>query len=234
MIILLIKSDLIKTQLLGGYPCPHCSQTNRLEMELRQRYAEFGIAKVYPKGVFGVAHCLHCGHTVPASRWTDDMHRAFISLKTGYKTPRHYWQGAIRTGIGFAVGLVLLVGTLSFMGRQQQADNDHRTALFASATQHPTPGVTLATITNGESAYRVWRVSRADAETVWLKPYAGTRQLTDLFTDSSWGAIPNSEFGPDDVAYSAPDLAKNRGLRRVEDATNRTKPYEAVVVSVLE
>lgn len=234
MIVLLVKSDLIRTQLLGGYPCPQCGQTNALEMELRQRYTEFGIAKVYPKGVFGVIHCRHCGHTIPASRWTDDMHRAFVSLKMGYKTARQYWQGAIRTGTGFVVGLVLLVGTLSFMGRQQQADNDHRMALFASATQHPTPGVTLATIANGESVYRVWRVCRANAETVWLKPYAGTRQLTDLYTDKTWRAIPDSEFGPDVVPYSAPELAKNRGLRRMKEVANRTKPYEAVVVAVLE
>ena len=234
MIVLFIKSDLIREQLMPGYPCPNCGRSGGMTMELRQRYAEFGTAKAYPKGVFGVVHCGHCGYTVPASRWTDDMHRAFVSLKTGYKTPRHYWQGAIRTGAGFAVGLVLLVGALSFMGGQQQADNDHRAALFASATQHPTPGVTLATITNGESTYRVWRVSRADAETVWLKPYAGTRQLTDIFTDKTWGVLPDSEFGSNAMGYSAPDLANNQGLRRMADATNGTKPYEAVVVSVLE
>ena len=234
MIILFIKSDLIREQSMPGYPCPNCGRLGGMAMELRQRYAEFSTAKVYPKGVFGVVQCGYCAHTVPASRWTDDMHRTFVSLKTGYKTPLTYWQGAIRTGIGFAVGLMLLVSTLSFMGRQQQADNDHRAALFAAATQHPTPGVTLATITNGESTYRVWRVSRADAETVWLKPYAGTRKLTDIFTDKTWRAMPDSEFGPDAIGYSAPDFANNQGLRRMTDGANRAKPYEAVVVSVLE
>lgn len=118
MIVLFIKSDLIRHQPLPGHPCPQCAQTDGMVMELRQRYAEFATMTVNPKGVFGVVHCLYCGYTLPASRWTDTLHRAYKTLKAGYKTPFSYWKGAIGTAIALVVGTILIYGSLMVLGRQ--------------------------------------------------------------------------------------------------------------------
>lgn len=34
--------------------CHNCHKTDSMDMELRQRYADFAGGKVYPNGVFGV------------------------------------------------------------------------------------------------------------------------------------------------------------------------------------
>ena len=234
MIVLFIKSDLIRSQVMGGYPCPNCGRTDSLEMELRQRYAEFGTAKVYPEGVFGVVHCLNCGQTIPASRWTDDLHRAFVSLKTGYKTPRKYWQGAIRTGIGFAVGLVLLVGTLSFIGQQQKTENEEKQKAWQAVLNQPKPGTTLAVGTgSGGGSFEVWRVSRAGDGVVWLKKYTGSRTLTDFFHETGWSTMPSSEFTDEALDYSAIKFA-DKCLMRSQDVGDLTKHCEYVLFSVLK
>lgn len=233
MIVLFIKSDLIRHQALPGHTCPSCGKTDGMAMELHQRYAELGTGKVYPKGVFGVVHCLHCGYTLPASRWTDPLHQTYERLKVGYQTPRRYWSGAIRTSIGFAVGLVLFVGTLSFWGRQRTADVEQQQADFNKVLTRPTPGITLASIANGQPNYDVWRVGRVNGDTIWLSKYTGKRVLTNFFTETGWNTLPNSDFSSPSVAHSRTKFA-DKGLKRIEDVADLTKPYEGVVLAVLD
>lgn len=233
MIILFIKSDLIRSQPLGGHPCPNCGKSDGLVMELRQQYAEFSDTPVYPEKMFGVVQCQHCGQAIPASRWTDDLHRAYVTLKTGYKTPRTYWRGAIRTAIGFAVGLVLLVTTLSVWGHFQKIDIDKQQAIEKQAFEHPAPGLTLAGGTgSGNSGFDVWRVSRVDGGTVWLKKYTGNRVLTDFFTETGWNTLPDSDFAIEAVGYSATKFM-DKCLMRPEAVGDYTKHCEFTVFAVL-
>ena len=233
MTVLFIKSDLIRHQPLPGHACPNCGKTDGMTLELRQRYADFAEGKVYPKGVFGLVSCLHCGYTLPASRWNELLHRTYETLKTGYKTPLSYWRGAIIAVVGFTVGVVLLVGTLGFMGQSQRADIDKQQASFATALTAPTPGVTLASIANGQPTYDVWRVSKVSGETVWLKKYAGTRTLTNFYAETGWATLPDSEFSTEAVGYSQAALTE-KGLKRAVDMANKSKPYDGVIIAVLD
>ncbi len=232
MIVLFIKSDLIRHQLLPGHTCSACGKTNSLDMELHQRYAEFATGKVYPKGVFGVVQCLNCGHTLPASRWTDDLHRTYKQMKVNYKTPLSYWRGAIHTSLGFVLGVVLLVSVLSVAGKIQRTTINEQQHSFTVATSKPTPGITLATISNSQSRYDVWRVSRVNGDTVWLAKHIGNRTLTNFYAETGWSTLPDTEFSPDVVPYSATAFAQN-GLKRIADMAHKTRPYEAIIVAVL-
>ncbi len=233
MIILFIKSDLIRHQSLPGHTCPNCHKTDGMDMELRQRYADFAEGKVYPKGVFGLVNCLHCGYTLPASRWDERLHRVYKTLKTSYKTPVSYWKGAIIAVVGLVVGTLLIVGTLSFMGQSQRADIDRQRTAFTTALTTPTPGVTLASIANGQPTYDVWRVSHVNGETVWLKKYTGNRTLTDFYSETGWATVPDSDFSIETIGYSRTKLAE-KGLKRTADMANKNKPYDGVIIAVLD
>lgn len=233
MIVLLIKSDLIQTQSLVGQPCPHCQKTGGLIMALRQRYAEFAGGKVYPEGVFGVSHCNYCGYTIPASRWSENLHRMFVGMKADYRTPITYWKGAIRTAIGFSVGTVLLIGVLWVMGRQQRATAERDRIAVETVMNQPTPGVTLA-ITDGVSGlFDVWRVGRVDVNTVWLRKYVGDRKLANFYTETGWNALSDADFEGEGTAFSKQVFAK-KGLKRVENLPNKTSSYEGYVMAVLK
>ena len=217
-----------------GHTCPNCGKSDSLEMELRQQYAEFADGPVYPEKVFGVVHCLHCGQAIPASRWTDDLRQAYISLKGDYRTPRKYWRGAIRTATGFVVGLVLLVTVLSVWGHYQRIDIDKKQTVEKSAFEHPAPGLTLAGGTgSGPPSYEVWRVSRVGDGTVWLKKYTGSRVLTNFFTETGWNTLPNGDFADEAVGYSAPKFA-DKCLMRLENVGNLTKHCEYTIFAVLD
>ncbi len=233
MIVLFIKSDLIRHQPLSGQACPNCMKADGMDMELHQRYAEFGTGKVYPKGVFGVVHCLHCGYTLPASRWTDALHQTYEQLKAGYKTPRTYWLGAIRTAIGFAVGVVLLVCTLSLMSKQSVADSEQRKLVSETAMTKPVAGITVASIANGQSTYDVWRVAHVDGDTIWLRKYVGSRTLTNFFTEMGWSSLPDGDFSSQSIAYSTAKFA-DKGLKRIEDVSDVTRPYDGIILAVLD
>ncbi|MCY7357258.1 MAG: hypothetical protein LH609_07255 [Rudanella sp.] len=233
MIVLFIKSDLIRHHPLPGHTCPNCHKTDGMDMELRQRYADFAGGKVYPIGVFGVINCLHCGYTLPASRWNERLHRVYKDLRASYKTPVSYWRGAIITVVGLVVGTLLIGGTLSFMGQSQRADIEQQQAAFATVLTTPTPGVTLATIENGQPTYDVWRVSHVNGETVWLKKYTGNRTLTDFYSETGWATAPDSDFSTEAIGYSRTGLAA-KGLKCTSDMANKNKPYEAVILAVLD
>ncbi|MBC8152584.1 MAG: hypothetical protein H7Z72_06700 [Bacteroidetes bacterium] len=233
MIVLFIKSDLIRHRPLPGHPCPQCAKTDGMAMELRQRYAEFATITVNPTGVFGLVNCLHCGYTLPASRWTDALHRTYKTLKAGYKTPLSYWKGAIGTAIGIVVGTVLIFGSLTLLGSQQQNDWKQREAIFAAALTRPISGVTLAAVEPGKPGYTIIRVSRVDGETVWLRKYIGDQTLTNFYTETGWSTRPASDFSTEAVGYSATAFAQ-KGLKRIEDLANQHKPYEAILIAVLD
>ncbi len=233
MIVLFIKSDLIKTQALGGYACPHCHQTTSLDMELRQRYAEFGTMSINPRGVFGVVHCLHCGHTIPASRWTDDMHRAFVRLKTGYKTPRKYWTGLVRIGYGVVAFFVLFSLVMIPLGWKQRTDNEATAKAWQTVLNQPKPGMTLAVGNGSDSSFEAWRVSRTGDGVVWLKKYTGSRTLTDFFHETGWKTMPDSEFTAEALDYSAIKFA-DKCLMRSEAVGNPTKHCEYVIFGLLD
>ncbi|MBO0929751.1 hypothetical protein [Fibrella aquatilis] len=232
MIVLFIKSDLIRHQSLPGHTCPNCRKTGEMDLELRQRYAEFATMTMNPRGVFGLAHCLHCGYILPASRWDEDLHRSYKALKAGYKTPLRYWQGAIRTAIGFVAGLVLLVGVLFFMGQSQRADFARRDAVFSEVLARPKPGTTLVVVGNN-TGMAVWRISRVGNGTVWLNNYVGNRVLANVYTETGWATLPDSDFSAEAVGYSAQIFAK-RGLKQTADMANKTKPYDGTVFAVLD
>ncbi len=233
MIVLFIKSDPIRHQLLPEIACPYCSQTGGMGLELHQRYVEFAGGKINPRGVFGVVQCRHCGHTLPASRWTNDLHRAFIALKTGYKTPIAYWKGAIVTSIGFMAGLVLLVGVLGFMGQAQRAELDRQAIITDNAFNHPAPGLTIASIANGQPTYDVWRVSRVSDDAVWLKKYTGSRTLTNFYSETGWATLPDRDFSAEATAYTKAGFT-DKGLKRVETVADKNKPYDGVILAVLD
>lgn len=233
MIVLLIKSDLIRRQPLARRACANCDCIDCQVMELRQRYAEFAGGKVYPGGVFGLIYCQHCNYTLPASRWNDDLHRDYVALKTGYKTPISYWKGAIITTIGLLVGTILIYGTLTIGNKQQTAALQQRQAATEVAMKQPTPGITLATIANGQPAYDVWRVSHVTNDAVWLKKYTRNRTLTDLYTETGWASLPDSDFSAEAIAYTRAGFA-GKGLRRVEPMADKNKPYEGVILTILD
>ncbi len=233
MIVLFIKSDLVRCHPLGGHPCPNCGNTNSLEMELRQRYAEFGTMSINPRGVFGVVQCLNCGHTIPASRWTDDMHRAFISLKNGYKTPRKYWNGLIQIGYGIVAFFVILGIWATILGQQMRADNDEKEKAWQAVLTQPKPGTTLAVGTGSDGSFEAWRVSRTTNGAVWLKKYTGSRTLTDFFHETGWNTLPDSEFTAEALDYSATKFA-DKCLMRSENVGNPNKHCEYVIFAVLD
>ena len=234
MIFLFIKSDLIRSQPLVGHPCPNCGKTDGLVMELRQQYAEFADTPVYPEKVFGVVHCQQCEQAIPASRWTDDLHRAYVTLKTGYKTPRQYWRGAIRTATGFVVGLVLLIVVLNVWGHFQKIDIDKQQATEKQTFEHPMPGLTLAGGTgSGTSGFGVWRVSRVSDGTVWLKTYTGSRVLTNFYTETGWSDLPDSDFADEAVGYSVTKF-RDKCLMRPEAVGDYTKHCEFTVFALLD
>ena len=215
MIVLFIESDLIRSQSLPENACPNCGKSGGLEMELRQRYAEFSGARVYPKGVFGVVHCLRCGHVFPASRWTEVLHQRFVSLKSGYKTPRSYWQGLIRVGYGVVAFFLIFTFVMFQLGRQRQSENQANQQAWQSVLEHPRPGTTLA-VGPGDGSFAVFRVIRAGNGAVWLKKYVGERVLTDFFHETGWGAMPDSEFATEALEYSAAKFA-DKCLIRSQD-----------------
>lgn len=233
MIVLFIKSDLIRHQPLPGHTCPNCHRTDSMDMELRQRYADFAGGKAYPKGVFGLVNCLHCGYTLPASRWDDRLHRVYEDLKANYKTPFSYWRGTLITTIGLVVGTVLIVGFLTLSVSRQKADWEGRETVFKTAVTQPVPGVTLAAVEHGKPGYTIVRVSHVNGETVWLKKYMGNRTLTNFYTETGWAALPDSDFATEAVGYSRTVLA-NKGLKRTENVTNKNKAYEASIIAVLD
>ena len=201
-------------------------------MELHQRYVEFAGAKINPRGVFGVVQCQHCGHTLPASRWTNDLHRTYEALKTGYKTPVSYWKGAIVTAVGLAVGTILITGFLGFSVNRQRADWDKRETAFETAIRQPVPGVTLAVVGNN-TGMAVWRVCRVSGETVWLRQYTGNRTLTNPYTETGWATLPDAAFATEAVGYAA-DIFAKKGLKRTTDLSNKSKPYDGMVFSLLD
>lgn len=204
-----------------------------MSLEFHQRYVDFAGAKINPRGVFGVVQCQHCGHILPASRWTNDLHRTYTVLKTGYKTPVSYWKGAIVTSIGFVVGTALLVGVLGFMSQTQRAKLDRQQVVSANAFNHPAPGLTIASIANGQPTYDVWRVSRVDGEAVWLKKYTGNRTLTNFYQETGWATLPDTDFSAEAIAYAKAGFS-NKGLKRVENMADKNKPYEGVILAVLD
>lgn len=232
MIVLFIKSDLIRHQPLPGHPCPQCAKTDGMDMELRQRYAQFATMTVNPKGVFGLVNCLHCGYTLPASRWTDTLHQTYKALKAGYKTPLSYWKGTIGTAIGLAVGTILIYGILMVSGKQQTATIRQSQAATELAMKRPMPGITLASIANGRPTYDIWRVSHVSDDTVWLRKYTGNRTLTNFYQETGWASLPDANFSAAAVAYARAGFA-DKGLKRVEHRADKTRPYDGVIISVL-
>ena len=103
--------------------CPHCQQTNSIDMYVFQRYAHVFWIPFVPIGKTGVSQCAHCKQTLKFKEMSSSLKLAYQDVALQAKTP--YW-----TFVGVA-----LVGVLLIISIIQSGVHDARTSILLQSPQ---------------------------------------------------------------------------------------------------
>src|SRR5579859_6905406 len=87
--------------------CPHCQNSNTVDMYVFQRYAHVFWIPFVPVGKTGVSQCGHCKQTLKLRQMPASFRSAYSSLSQSAKTP--YW-----TFVGLGIVALIIVMAIVF------------------------------------------------------------------------------------------------------------------------
>ena len=134
--------------------CPHCQQSNSIDMYVFQRYAHVFWIPFFPIGKTGVSQCAHCKQILKFKEMSSTLRVAYQETSRQTKTP--YW-----TFIGVA-----LVGLLIINGMIQSGMHDARTSKLL---QSPQTGDVLE-VKKGSGIYTLYKVADVMPDSVAVLP----------------------------------------------------------------
>jgi len=134
--------------------CPHCQQTNSIDMYVFQRYAHVFWIPFVAIGKTGVSQCAHCKQTLKFKDMPSSLKLAYQEIARQSKTP--YW-----TFIGVALVGLLIINVII-----QSGIHDARTSKLL---QSPQAGDVLE-VKKASGIYTLYKVADVRPDSVAVLP----------------------------------------------------------------
>ncbi len=115
MIIFGSNSSHLKSEHLTEVACPHCNESDCVDISVFGKYAHVFWIPVFPMGKSGASQCQHCKQTLKEKEMPQTFKSAFSTFKSQLKTPFWHFSGLLI--------IALFVGWMAFAGSKNKKDN---------------------------------------------------------------------------------------------------------------